>query len=193
LKPGTTRESFAQAIERGEVEPLLHTFEPHAGDCVFIPAGTVHAIGAGVLLAEIQQMSDATFRVFDWNRVGDDGRPRRLHVSESLEATDYEAAPVEPIPADASRPVQALVSCPYFAFERRWLAPKTPQRLDLGGRFAIVMSLSGQSVLSAGTHSERLSRGETLLLPASLGSCELEAVGDPSSVLVCQCPDRGSS
>jgi mannose-6-phosphate isomerase len=189
LQPGTTREAFARAIEWGEVEPLLHRFEPHPGDCVFIPAGTVHAIGAGVLLAEIQQMSDATFRVFDWNRVGPDGRPRTLHVAESLEATDYDAPPVRPIAADASQAVQPLVSCPYFTMERHWLGDGgRVGSLDLGGRFAIVMGLSGRTVVRSGGQGEVVERGETVLLPASLEAGEMEAEGGASSVLVCQRP-----
>ena len=74
------RDEFAAAIHSGKVEPLLHRFEPRPGDCILIEAGTVHAIGAGVLLAEIQEMSDATFRVYDWGRVGPDGKPRQLHI-----------------------------------------------------------------------------------------------------------------
>ena len=70
LKPGVTRDQFRAAIEEGQVEPLLHRFPARPGDCIMIEAGTVHAIGAGVLLAEIQQMSDATFRIHDWGRVG---------------------------------------------------------------------------------------------------------------------------
>ena len=75
LKSGVTREQFREAVARGQVEPLLHRFEPKPGDCIMIEAGTVHAIGAGVLLAEIQQMSDATFRIDDWGRTGPDGKP----------------------------------------------------------------------------------------------------------------------
>ena len=102
LRPGVTREQFDAAIEDGQVEPLLHRFPARPGDCIMIEAGTVHAIGAGVLLAEIQQMSDATFRVFDWGRVGPDGRPRELHISEAMESTDFARGPVNPlIPARA--------------------------------------------------------------------------------------------
>ena len=74
LKPGVSRDLFANAVRSDEVEHLLHRFEPKPGECVLIEAGTVHAIGAGVLLAEIQQMSDATFRIDDWGRTGPDGK-----------------------------------------------------------------------------------------------------------------------
>ena len=101
LQPGVNREQFARALETGEVEPLLHQFEAQVGDCIFIPAGTVHAIGAGVVIAEIQQMSDATFRVFDWNRVGADGKPRTLHIEQALASIDFETGPVQPRSAEA--------------------------------------------------------------------------------------------
>ena len=81
LKQGVGRDEFAAAIAAGKVEHLLHSFEPRPGDCILIEAGTVHAIGAGVLLAEIQEMSDATFRIYDWGRMGPDGKPRQLHFA----------------------------------------------------------------------------------------------------------------
>ena len=97
LKQGVGRGEFAEAIRSGNVEPLLHRLQPKPGDCILIEAGTVHAIGAGVLLAEIQQTSDATFRVFDWGRMGPDGKPRALHIEQALESIEFERGPVEPI------------------------------------------------------------------------------------------------
>src|SRR5262249_41242721 len=76
LDHGITRTEFEAALKGGSVEPFLHRIKPRTGDCILIPAGTVHAIGAGVMLAEVQQMSDATFRVHDWGRLGADGKPR---------------------------------------------------------------------------------------------------------------------
>ncbi len=97
LRPGVGAEQLREAIESGQVEPLLHRFEARPGDSILIEAGTVHAIGAGVLLAEIQQMSDATFRVFDWNRVGTDGKPRELHIRQAMESIDFRRGPVNPL------------------------------------------------------------------------------------------------
>ena len=91
LKEGVTREAFAAAIAQGEVEHLLHKIPARVGDCILIRAGIVHAIGSGVMIAEIQQMSDTTFRVFDWNRLGIDNKPRQLHVEQALESTDFSA------------------------------------------------------------------------------------------------------
>ena len=105
------------------MEPLLHRVEPKPGDCILIESGTVHAIGAGVLLAEIQQTSDATFRVYDWGRVGPDGKPRTLHIEQALESIDFERGPVEPItpriePLSGGGNCEHFSRSAYFALER---------------------------------------------------------------------------
>lgn len=117
LKPGTTPAAIEAAVESGKFEDLLVRHDAKAGDCFFIPGGLVHAIGDGVRLYEVQQSSNTTFRLYDWGRVGTDGRPRRLHVAESLKAIDY-TLPV-PIPVKE-------VSCPFFRFRQEMLSsPKT--------------------------------------------------------------------
>ena len=90
LKHGVTREAFVQALAEGNVADLIHHIPARAGDAFFIPSGRVHAIGAGNVIFEVQQNSDTTYRVFDWNRVGLDGQPRPLHVSESLESINFD-------------------------------------------------------------------------------------------------------
>jgi mannose-6-phosphate isomerase len=194
LRPGVSRESFACAVETGDVEPLLHRFEAHAGDCIMIPAGTVHAIGGGIVLAEIQQMSNATFRVYDWGRTGPDGKPRRLHLAESLEATDFRAGPVNPLVPQVERITgghrESLVRCPYFALDR--LRVMEPVSVGSAERFTLLLGLGGVSdVIHAGT-PHRLDLGETLLLPAVLGTCELSPRGQ-ATVLTCVVPDATSS
>ncbi|MEM7347125.1 MAG: type I phosphomannose isomerase catalytic subunit, partial [Chloroflexota bacterium] len=89
LKPGVTPASFRQAIEAGTLETCLHYLPVKAGDAIFIPAGSVHAIMDGIILAEIQQNSDTTYRVYDWNRVGADGKPRQLHVDRALDVINF--------------------------------------------------------------------------------------------------------
>ncbi len=84
LRDGVDRTALEPAVAHGQAESCLHSFEPAPGDCVLVPAGTVHALGAGLLVAEIQQSSDTTFRLFDWNRVGPDGLPRPLHVEQAV-------------------------------------------------------------------------------------------------------------
>lgn len=190
LRAGVTRESFRAAIESGQVEPQLHRFEARAGDCIMIPAGTVHAIGAGVVMAEIQQMSDATFRVYDWGRTGPDGKPRTLHIPQALESIDFAAGPVNPI-VPAAEPMvwgtrEALTRCPYFALERLRLRAAAP--VGSSDRFTILMGLGGRSEIRQGAERFALAFGQTQLLPAAAGLCEVAPVGDESCVLTCVVP-----
>ncbi len=90
LKQGVTREAFQAALQKNELEPLVHSLPVRAGESIFIPSGRLHAIGGGNLILEIQQNSDTTYRVYDWGRVGLDGKPRQLHIEESLKSTDFE-------------------------------------------------------------------------------------------------------
>jgi mannose-6-phosphate isomerase len=190
LKPGVTRDQFAAAIEAGTVEPLLHRFVPRPGDCIMIEAGTVHAIGAGVLLAEIQQMSDATFRVDDWGRLGPDGRPRELHVRQAIESTDFTRGPVDPLvprvlsSASGNRR-EGLSRCPYFELER-WSLTR-PEVLGHEGRFTILNGLKGSARVRHESGSSRLDFGQTLLLPAVLGPRTVEPDGE-AVVLTCVVP-----
>lgn len=111
LKPGVTRAVFEQALGDSTVAAHVHEIAANTGDCLFIPSGRVHAIGAGLFIYEIQQNSDTTYRVFDWNRVGLDGAPRALHVQESLESIDFsDHAPQMQSAGDDG----LLVSCAHF-------------------------------------------------------------------------------
>ncbi len=190
LVPGVTREQFEAAIASGQVEPLLHHFPARPGDCIMIEAGTVHAIGAGVLLAEIQQMSDATFRVFDWGRVGADGRPRELHIRAALESTNFVRGPVNPLtpacePAGEGNYRERLSRCPYFALER-WTIGR-PAVLGGTDRFTILMGMAGSAEVRYQGQETRLAYGQTLLLPAAVGPCEVVPDGQ-AVVLTCVVP-----
>jgi len=189
LRPGVTRDDFAAACGTGEFEPLLHRFVPNVGDCILIPSGTVHAIGAGVVLAEIQQMSDATFRIHDWGRLGDDGKPRTLHLAEALESTDFRAGPVAPFAAE-SEPIaggvrEHLARSPFFALGRLRLTGPSP--VGTRERFTIVLGLGGSAEITGGGARTSLDFGQTLLLPASLGVCEVIPRGE-AVVLTCVVP-----
>ena len=123
LKPGVDRPALAQAVAAGTVEECLHRVAVKPGDCIFIPAGTVHALGEGVLLAEVQQSSDITYRLHDWNRLGPDGRPRPLHIEASLECTDFSRGPVDPqvpqpLPPWGPIARERLVHADYFILDR---------------------------------------------------------------------------
>lgn len=190
LKPGVTREMFEQGIKTGDVERFLHRIEPKPGDCIMVHAGTVHAIGAGVLLAEIQQMSDATFRVFDWNRVDATGRPRELHIEQAMRCIDFDRGPVDPV---VPRPLvmedgvvrEPLTSCEYFELERWTLEAPT----EIGGRdrFTILMVLHGEIRVRSSRGDRPFRKGETVLLPASIGATMIYPV-ERAVVLACQQP-----
>jgi mannose-6-phosphate isomerase len=187
LKPGVTRESFAEAVKQGAVEDLLHSFTPQVGDCILIPAGTVHAIGAGVLVTEIQQMSDTTFRIFDWNRTGPDGNPRELHIRQALEVIDFSRGPVDPWnptskPIDGGGSREQLASCPHFSLERLTLSH--PTEIGSPERFTIAIGLAGSANLNGPMGEVSLEYGRTLLLPASLGTCLIAPAGSEATVIL---------
>src|SRR5687768_11697072 len=123
LRPGTTRGSFQRAIEQGRCEESLTAIPSKPGDCYFLPSGTVHALGAGILVAEVQTPSDTTFRVYDFNRVdATTGKPRTLHVEQALDCIDFSGA-AEPKQtrshvAGFFTTVTRLVSSPYFKIEK---------------------------------------------------------------------------
>lgn len=177
LRPGVGREELASAVRDGVVESLLHAFEPRVGDCVLIPAGIVHALGAGLVVAEIQQSSDLTYRLFDWNRVGPDGRPRTLHIDEALEAIDFEAGPIgRQAPRPSDRPgVERLTECPYFVLER-WRLDE-PARWRGDRRCGVLAVVDGALRVEGDCASGALRRGGTILIPAECGAVRLEPVG----------------
>ena len=190
LRPGVDRRSLERAVHEGRVEQCLHSFEPRVGDCIFIPAGTVHALGAGLLIAEIQQASDTTYRLFDWNRVGPDGQPRQLHVEQALAAIDYSAGPVAlQQPHSAERPfVERLVACDKFVLDR-WRF-EAIQPLDGDDRCHILSILAGEALVGPANDLIgpgepaadnvsilSLARGQTLLLPASVGDLAVRPHG----------------
>jgi mannose-6-phosphate isomerase len=201
LVPGATKEAFAAAMRAGRVEPLVHSFEPRPGDFIMIPAGTVHAIGAGVLLAEIQQMSDATFRVDDWGRLGPDGKPRKLHPEEALAATDFDRGPVGPVvpfEIDESKPGvehEGLIRTRYFEVDR-W-SVSTPVELgDTDGRrFTILIVVGGKAEVAGRNTGDtvQVGRGTTILLPAAARNVTIRPVDGTCEVLACTVPVRKST
>lgn len=188
LKSGITRATLADAIENGQTEECLHVLHPKPGDCVFIPAGTVHALGAGLLVAEIQQSSDCTFRLFDWNRVDKDGQPRQLHIDQALEVIDYERGPVEFVQrglslADGST---LLVECDKFVL--REFSASGSYRLSSHG-FQIVTVPKGTAVIQTREDEMILGVGETVLLPASCSETQLHLHAD-SIALISTSPQK---
>lgn len=169
LKPGINEHALRDALIAGTVEECLHREEVATGDCLFIPAGTVHAIGEGILLAEVQQSSDVTFRLFDWNRAGADGKPRPLHVDQSLACINWRCGPVHKVnpvtDATGDHPAEDLVNCPYFSIRRHKVVE--PATIVGDDRCHILIGLEGSTKCRGGDAEEALACGETLLIPAS--------------------------
>ena len=153
-----TRGDFEQAIRDGSLAACVHALTPQPGESIFIQSGRLHAIGAGFLIHEIQQNSDTTYRVFDWNRSGLDGKPRQLHVAESLASIDFaDYEPAMDVPDGTT-----LAACPYFKTTRHLLAAADTIGNPEPGRFSILIVIAGCVVSAAG---RRFEKGQCLLLP----------------------------
>lgn len=176
LREGIDQSMLAAAIRAGTCEEVLHWFTPAAGDCIFIPAGTVHAIGAGLLVAEIQQSSDVTYRLFDWNRTGPDGRPRPLHVEAGVEAVTR-LGPVGPVSPGATSDAagRRLVDCEFFGLDE-----VRPTRVwNCGGddRCHFLAVIEGMARLPGRWSLPPLGAGDCVLIPATAGCQEIDAAG----------------
>ncbi len=158
LKHGVTRADFERAIADSTVEDCVHAIEPEVGDSIFIPSGRLHAIGAGFLIHEIQQNSDTTYRVFDWNRCGLDGKPRELHVAKSLASIDFEDfEPTMDNPQD-----ETLASCEFFRTDRKSLETGEEISNPHTGKFSILSVVEGELESRAGRGFQK---GDFILLP----------------------------
>jgi mannose-6-phosphate isomerase len=191
LLPGTDERAMRAKIAAGRVIDCLHHFEPKPGDCVFLPAGTVHALGGGVLLAEVQETSDATFRLYDWDRRDAQGRARDLHIEEALASIDWKHGPVSPVTArgfigsgtEAVR--QPLASCPHFALE--YIQDNRPFVCGGDGALRVLLVLKGRGTLIGPEGEKPLVPGQVWLLPAAMDRCTFrpaEGIG----VMVCTLP-----
>ncbi len=163
FKKGVTRERFAKAIQDGTAADLLAAVPVQPGECHFIPAGTVHSLGAGLLIAEVQTPSDTTYRVFDWNRVDDMGRPRPLHIAEALESTHFDVTPHK-LPVTT---VGRLVDCEYFRVDKGHQAPRGELLLARGCLRVLIFITGGGTIGSAKTEPIEFRAGDCFLIPAA--------------------------
>ncbi len=175
LRPGTTREGLSQAIRNGTLLDLMQRHTVQAGDSIFISAGMIHALGPGLLLYEVQQTSDLTYRVFDWNRPQTENR--KLHIEQSLAVADVDAvARLIPQPQFGSgHRQQALVACRYFTLEM--LAGHVDSiTLDTNGEsFHALTLIEGEAELEWADWHLELHRFDTVLIPAACGSYQIES------------------
>lgn len=171
LRAGVDRDGFAAAVAEGRVEETLRFLPIAGGDTLFVPPGTVHAILEGVLLLEVQESSDATYRLYDWGRLGFDGRPRKLHLRKALEVITFafQGRVVRPQPeATPYGSLALLASCPYFQVER--IACRAQLNVGCAGdRFCALILTQGSGRLSFAGGSLAAGCGDTLLLPAAAG------------------------
>jgi mannose-6-phosphate isomerase len=183
----STRDELAAALASGSLLNLLRRVPARSGDTIFVPAGTIHAINAGVMLFEIQQKSDLTYRVYDYDRRDAQGRPRELHLERALDVANYDVPPpavVAPRRIDAARTL--LVECPYFAMERWELAAPLSAAADPAS-FEILTTIDGSVEIGWANGALQLARGESLVLPASLGAYRL-APAPSATLLRCYVP-----
>ncbi|MCC6145080.1 MAG: class I mannose-6-phosphate isomerase [Candidatus Hydrogenedentes bacterium] len=181
LRPGLSRESLAEVAEEGAIEKHLYSFTAEAGTTVFVPAGTVHAIGGGLVLAEIQQNSDITYRIYDWSRVDDAGRPRDLHLDKSAEVADFSGGhggPAQPLSYSVSEgEVAVLGACRYFAGERIRVSGVFT-RETRGCSFHILLVVQGTMTVRAGEGCAVLAPGQCALVPGACPCFSLEGGGE---------------
>ena len=178
LKKGVSREEFQNLLECGEVESALHEIPVHTGESIFIPSGRLHAIGGGNVIIEIQQNSDTTYRVFDWNRTGLNGKPRELHIEESMHSIDFQD--FEPLVKSAGTSI--IADCEYFHVEKATIS--AAREIRPSGRFAIAVSTDHP--VRCG--SREFSKGEFFLVPADERNMEVSPAGNPASILIVTLP-----
>ena len=185
LKPGVTRELFLDAIAGGTVERLLLRYPVRAGETYFVPAGTQHAICPGMIVCEVQEYSDLTYRVYDYGRVDLAGKPRELHIEKALQVTAFEGTrsgrilPLALHSPDANK--HLLAACPFFATER-WECDRTTFVEGDPSEFQLLVFLRGTGRLHDAEASFPYSPGQAWFLPASLPMATLQPA-EPTSLL----------
>ncbi len=183
LKPGTTAESFRKAIADGSAENCLRRFLVRAGDAVFVPAGTVHTIGPGLTLCEIQENSDLTYRVYDYNRVDASGKPRPLHIEKALAVTNFgeqAGGKLATCSVDAGTLRETfLAACRYFATER-WEFSQRIGAVTSRERFELLIFLAGRGTVECSHEHYEYAPAQVWLLPAALGAYQLAPEGRTS-------------
>jgi mannose-6-phosphate isomerase len=175
FKKPVTRDEYLEALESGNLQELLNAENPEPGDFFFTPAGRIHAIGSGILLAEIQQTSDVTYRIYDWNRKDDNGNERELHNDLALDAIDFSASGKNMIKAQPMmNKTETLVNCEYFTTNVINFNENISKDYNLIDSFVIYMCIEGEFLIRWDGNSEPVIRGETVLLPALIKEVSLE-------------------
>jgi mannose-6-phosphate isomerase len=175
--PGASRERFAEAIEAGETERWLHHVPVKTGDVIFVPTGAIHALGPGILVAEIQQNSDTTYRIYDWNR------PRPLHIQKALDVLDFdlvEPQPLTPVVVPGAQVTTEVIGeSRYFRTERLRLPASQSWAGSTDGRTLEIWGvLEGEATLNWTGEPLTLSAISWVVIPAALGEFRVTATAD---------------
>lgn len=183
----TTREELRRSLEDGTVEQYLNHIPVQSGDVFFITAGTIHAIGKGVLIAEIQQSSNLTYRLYDYGRLGKDGKPRPLHIDKALDVVKLFGShplsqPKRVLRRTAGFVHELLCSSPYFQVDRCMLKAENIMLEALPESFRVLLCLSGEGVLNEGGEQLPFRKGQTVFIPAT--AKDLSLSGDATFLLI---------
>jgi mannose-6-phosphate isomerase len=187
LKPGSNKQDFLARVKDQTLESIFQPVPVHAGDTIFVPPGTPHAIGPGMIVCEVQEYSDLTYRVYDYGRVDAQGKPRELHIDKAIEVTNFASSfkgktrhlplPVEEEKAERS----LLAACPFFATEL-WEASEYFTIPVSRSHFDLVVMLSGRGVLRSKDFAFPIEQGECWFLPANLEDCHLVPI-EPAKMI----------
>lgn len=178
LKKGVDRDIFIKSVKEGTVEDCLNYIEVYPGDTLYIPAGMVHAVGEGIVLTEVQQNSNLTFRVYDYNRVDKNGRPRELHVDKAIEVIDFEnnkkigKIKEECIFINDGAKKSELINNEYFVNEKYYVEGEISDNAD-GSKFIIYVVLDGECEINYTGGSEKMKKGDSVFIPAAMGDFKI--------------------
>lgn len=174
LNRAVTKDELAERIKKGTLLEILRKVPVQRGDCFFIPAGTIHSIGKGILLAEIQQNSNVSYRIYDYGRIGADGKARTLHIDKAVDVANL-------TPIEDKKNYRHLVTCDYFTVDKITLDGKIISQLEgtvTAESFLSILILDGQGKISSGDEVLSYKRGDTFFIPADFGKWTLEGTAD---------------
>lgn len=185
FKKDITLQQYTEAVNNNSVEDLLLWVEVKKGDVIFIPPGLVHAIGKGILLAEIQQSCDITYRIYDYNRRDKDGHLRPLHIVEAQDVVSLKATQQPKINYHiGADEIIELSRCEYFATNLMAVSSSIERNYQDLSSFVVLLCVQGEIVLKCGEDTYHMKTGETLFLPASLTTVLVQAIGDEEARLL---------
>jgi len=173
LRSNTTESELKAALQQGAVAELLVQLEIKSNQALFIPGGLVHAIGSGSLIYEVQQSSNTTYRLFDWNRIDENGNPRDLHIKESLQTINWNLPPAVMTTPSLEHEIETVISCDLFTM-KRWFFDKRTELTHDNHSFTALFAVNGDAVIHCGGVSVQLNHGSSALIPASVNKLIIE-------------------